>query len=615
MARLIVKNGYIKGGGRGAVHVGNMVKYIATREGVQRLQTGKEDWNATQKQQQFIAQVLRDFPDSKNTHEYDDYLREPTRGNATEFITAALEQSAHKLVGKQKYLDYIANRPRVEKIDTHGLFTNGSKPLVLAEVARELSAHEGNLWTPIISLRREDAQRLGYESAAQWQSILQGKAMEIANSLKIPHEHFRWYAAFHNESHHPHVHMICYSTAPTDGYLSKVGIEKMKSSLAREIFKQDLVPIYAEKTVRRDTTKKQTKQAMQSVIAEMKHGVVRNEKIELLITHLADRLQYTSGKKQYGYLHANLKNIVDEIVDELGREDSVAKAYQLWWEMKADVELTYSDSPSEILPLSKCAEFKSIKNMVIQEAVTILQGDMTFEESPKEEHEIPTPTTEAPSNADFFAGKKYVEGDGVLRDVERGIALLTASADSGNAYAQYALAALYLKGKEVPRDIEKALDYLQRAGAQGNPYAHYRLGKLYLSDEDVPKDTSKAVEHFTKSANAGHSYAQYTLGKLYLMGKDVEQDKEQAYDWFQKSAEQGNQYAHFFVDNSDKFQSPSALISATRLLHHASRVFDDKSPLRTPVGLHIDRKRRLVLSKKKQAQGHKRDDYAPELSL
>ncbi len=409
--------------------------------------------------------------------------------------------------------------------------------------------------------------------------------------------------------------MICYSTQPQEGFLSRQGIAKMKSAMAREIFKEDLLPIYAEKTVRRTHTKQESKQAMHTLLTAMSQGVVRNEKIEQLITHLAQRLQHIHGKKQYGYLHANLKNIVDEIVDELGREDSVAKAYQLWWEMQASVELTYTSTPSERLPLSKCAEFKSIKNMVIQEAMHITQGDMCFEETTKEDNQLPTPTVEEVGQDAFYEGKRYITGDGVMRDIEKGLGLLMAAAEQENHYAEYALGVLYLKDEEVPRDIEKAMDYLQRAAEHGSDLAQYRLGKLYLSDDDVPYDAGKAFGYFIKAAAHGNANAQYTLGKMYQAGTHVEQDTAQAEQWFRASAKQGNQYAQFFVDNKPVGANPSVFTATTRLLHHASRVFAQRVPLQKPIGFHIDRKRRLKLSQMKQNRGHKPDDHAMELSL
>ncbi|MEG1461439.1 MAG: MobP3 family relaxase, partial [Oscillospiraceae bacterium] len=342
MARLIIKNGYLKGGSqKAAAHLDNLVKYIATRDGVEKVSSGRELWHSTKNQQALIAQMLREFPDAKESLEYEDYLAEPNRENASEFITITLESHLDKIGDRGKYLDYIANRPRVEKFDSHGLFTSGNEPLVLAQVAREVSEHSGNVWIPIISLRREDAEKFGFENATAWKALLSSKAMELAESLKIHPDHLKWYGAFHNESHHPHIHMICYSTEPREGYLTKQGIQKMKSALSTEIFRQELLPLYGEKTQRRDDLTKQSAEVLRDLVLQMQGGTLQNEKLEQLIAHLAERLQYTTGKKQYGYLKAELKNVVDEIVDELARDERIAAAYLAWQESKGLINRFY----------------------------------------------------------------------------------------------------------------------------------------------------------------------------------------------------------------------------------------------------------------------------------
>lgn len=358
MARIILKCPYLKGREKTAAHLNNLVKYIATRDGVEKMESDHKLWHSTKKQKDLIAQILREFPDAKNLFEYEDYLENPNRGNASEFITIALEQNLDKISGREKYLDYIANRPRVEKIDSHGLFTAGDEPLVLSQIADEVSSHTGNVWTPIISLRREDASRIGYDNAAAWKALLSSKAMELAENLKIHPDHLKWYAAFHNESHHPHIHMICYSTEPREGYLTRQGIKKLKSSLANEIFRQELIPLYGEKTQQRDALKEEAAEAMHECIRQMKNGVLQSSRMEQLIMHLAERLQNTSGKKQYGYLKADLKNVVDEIVDELGRNNRIAKAYGLWWEVRGKIESIYTETPSDPPSLSHCDDFK-----------------------------------------------------------------------------------------------------------------------------------------------------------------------------------------------------------------------------------------------------------------
>lgn len=245
MPRLIFKCPYIKGGTSAACsHLENYVQYMATRSGVDRIDPGRNGWPATINQKEMIEQILRDFPLSRGMFEYEDYRATPTRSNASEFITRALEDNYDRIAKMDNYLNYIATRPRAQRIGSHGLFTGEEDSLVLAQIAEAVSTHPGNVWLPIISLRREDAARLGYDKADEWKALLSKYAMEMARAMKIPWADFRWYAAFHDEGHHPHVHMVCYSVDPSKGFLTKQGITQIKSGLAKEIFRQELTELY-----------------------------------------------------------------------------------------------------------------------------------------------------------------------------------------------------------------------------------------------------------------------------------------------------------------------------------------------------------------------------------
>lgn len=603
MARLILKCPYLKGGSKkAAAHLNHLVKYIATREGVEKISSGRELWHATKKQQSLIQEILREFPDTKELYEYEDYLENPNRENASEFITIALEQHLDKLGDWEKYLDYIANRPRVEKFDSHGLFTGGDEPLVLAQVAEEVSAHTGNVWTPIISLRREDAARLGYDNARAWKALLSSKALELAEHLKINPEHLKWYASFHNESHHPHVHMICYSTDPAEGYLTRQGIRKMKSSLAQEIFRQELLPLYAEKTRQRDDLKEQAAETMRELIGRMKNGVLQSDRLEQLVSHLADQLRSASGKKKYGYLKPELKNVVDGIVDELARDSRVAEAYRLWWETRGRIEAVYTETPSEPLPLSRCEEFKPIRNMVIQEALLIKTDTLTFEEPASVDTVLPEPEAadeatpesgddvppELPLPEDDSSGveygpaphgpryrstdsrnssaswwtdgykraKQYLCGNedaGIPRDFDEARALFLSEAETGNPLAMYDLGRMCADGLGCEADAEESCRWYAQALAgfhaaeEEKPwkYTEYRVGKMYAAGLGTEQDCLQAADWLTLSADQNYKYAQYSLGGLYYHGKGVEQDREYAFRLYAQAAAQGFPYASF----------------------------------------------------------------------
>ena len=375
--RVIFKCPHIKGGSstKAAAHLSNYVSYISTREGVERVDSGQSAKPATRKQLKMVEQLLRDFPSSRGLFEYEDFRAAPTRGNASEFITRAIEDNYEQIAKRENYVDYIANRPRVQKLGAHGLFTANDSPLVLSQVADEVAHHPGVVWLPIISLRREDAARLGYDSAERWRKLLSARAMDLAKAMKIPDAQFRWYAAFHDEGHHPHVHMVCYSADGKSGFLSRQGIADIKSMLAKEIFQQDLIAIYQRQTQRRDELTKDAGAVMAQLVNEMQTGTLENQRIGQLLTVLAQRLQHCSGKKQYGYLPPAVKSLVDEIVNELEKDPRIAAAYDLWYQELEEVLRTYKDDLPERIPLFRQKEFKRIKNIIIGEAVRL--GDAT----------------------------------------------------------------------------------------------------------------------------------------------------------------------------------------------------------------------------------------------
>lgn len=372
MPRVIFKCPHIKGGtAKAAAHLGNAVGYIATRKGVQRIDPGKMNLPATENQVNMVEKLVREFPLSKGLEEYTDYQESPSRGNASEFITRAIEENLDQIAKMENYVDYIAKRPRAQRFGAHGLFNGSNEPLTLSKIQDEVAHHPGTVWLPVISLKREDAARLGFDNAESWKSFLSSYSVEIAKAMKIPLEQFRWYAAFHDESHHPHVHMVCYSADGKSGYLTKHGIEQIKSGLAKEIFRNDLTEIYARQTQRRDSLNQDTQKALRQLVQHTQDGTLSNARIERLMLELAKQLKNTSGKKQYGYLKPSMKSLVDEVVDELERDERIAAAYNLWYEMREEVLRTYKDDLPERIPLSRQKEFKRIKNIVIQEAVRL----------------------------------------------------------------------------------------------------------------------------------------------------------------------------------------------------------------------------------------------------
>ena len=273
--------------------------------------------------------------------------------------------------GVEGYMEYMATRPRVEKQGSHGLFTGARQSVVLSQVAKELDAHRGNIWTAIYSLRREDAQRLGFDTAARWRDLLRSQAITLAEGLKIPPTHLKWYAAFHNEGHHPHVHLIAYSTNPKEGFLTKQGMEKIRSALAEEIFRQDLVSVYEQQTAHRDELRRASREKVAGLVEEINQGSCENPQEEQLLRELAKRLSHVRGKKVYGYLRPDLKALVNQIVDELARDERIAQLYDLWYQDKQAARNVYDERPLHRVPLSENPDFKPIRNAVVRAAVEL----------------------------------------------------------------------------------------------------------------------------------------------------------------------------------------------------------------------------------------------------
>ena len=375
MAKLITKFKYLKPSDRQSV--GGYAKYIATREGVEKVDDTFKNDPSTKKQKKLIGKILRDFPDSKSMLEYEDYLREPTLGNASEFITRALEDNAHEASGVKTYADYIATRPRAERFGSHGLFTDDGVRVKLEDVSKELNKYEGNVWTVIISLRREDAERLGFNSGKRWRDMLRTQTETIAKSFKIPVGDLKWYAAFHNESHHPHVHLMVYSSEQAKPYLTQKGIMNLRSSFAKDIFADDLFSVYEKQTEHRNALRAQSREMIAGIVSRINNGNYDNPVVENKLLELAERLSKTRGKKQYGYLKADVKAIVNGIVSELASDERIAALYDLWYEQREEVIRTYTDEMPDRIPLVDNPEFKPIKNAVIREALKILGGSLT----------------------------------------------------------------------------------------------------------------------------------------------------------------------------------------------------------------------------------------------
>ena len=644
MARLIVKSPYIKcGAGQSA---GGYLKYIATRE---RVEIIPDDRPLTTKQTQFLAKLVKDFPDTKELMEYEDYLSHPTKATASALIILALESNWDKLSSMDGYAKYIALRPRAERLGEHGLFGDDDA-VDLAAVADELDHYNGNVWTHIISLHREDAERLGYDHADAWRTLLRTHRNDIAAAMKIPPEDFRWHAAFHNEGNHPHVHMMAWSVKPNQAYLSKDGIRQIKSTLTNQIFRQELLHVYEQKSKSRDELVAEARKAMLELAKAMQEMTCIHPEAEQMIWELSRQLGQVSGRKTYGYLPKPMKKLVDEIVDQMARLPTVDACYQTWWELQCQVEDYYSEDKKRIRPpLSQQKEFRQIKNAVIREAEHLRMNKFSFEDEemqddseqintydmsyecldlqsianddsfPLEERDEAAEQLEQLADtgdayAQYIIGTAYRDGGLLIPDTAKAQKLLERAAEQDLDAAQYALGKLYLSDDADVHNPAKGIYWLKRSADNGNDFAAYRLGKEYLSGKNTIKDAETAVSYLRQAANNGNANAQYLLGKLHLTGEGVQQDTDAAYQWFTKAYYGGHTYAGMFMDRIDRGEQhpPSVVLSATRLLYHMGNIFRDNAPASAVNGVQLDRKRLARLRQKRVALGHKPDDHELE---
>jgi len=473
MARIILKSPYLKPAAKS--HAANHLRYIATREGVVKPEDPKRQLPATRFQQQAIAALLKEYPDTAELYEHQDYLQSPTRENADEYIMRVAETHGELFESRNRYVDYIATRPGAirtqeagDRRQGHGLFSDAGKFVVLDRAAEEVANHSGNVWTHIISLRREDADRLGYSNVDAWMDLLRRQRNVLARQMNIDPKNFRWYAAFHDKDHHPHVHVMAWSSKPGEAWLSEKGIEGIKSALARDIFKQDLVQIYQQQTRHRDALRQDSRILAAEIVEKIKAGGYENQAMQELLMKLAGRLKQLSGKKVYGYLPADAKATIDRIVDELAKDERIAELYDLWYEQREAVLATYRSEMPERVPLSQNGEFKAIKNAVITEAAKLNMEEPTLDDEQQGESQW--------QNKEAL--RLYQQAKELLESNPReAMRLLSKSAEQGYEWAQYRLGKMLLYGQGVERDTDAAVQLLTDAAAKGNAPAQALLDR------------------------------------------------------------------------------------------------------------------------------------------
>ena len=392
MARLIQKTGFIS-----RKSAGGYMKYIATREGVEVL-TGKGP--ATEKQKEMVVKLLKDFPDVRDSFEYEDYKQAPTLHTASALISAALDSHMQNLQSENGYLRYIATRPGAEKHGAHGLFGREENTDLTAAM-HDLTAHDGNVWTIIYSLHREDAERLGYNNAAAWQKLLVRQQSKFAEAFHVPASALHWYAAYHDADTHPHIHMMIWTDQET--VLKRDAVVKLRSAMTNSIFQAELENLYIRKDAAYKDVTEAARTAMHGLVDRLEFIENPPESIQQKMLELALELRTVSGKKQYAYLKKPLKDMVDSIVDELEKLPEVAAYYSVWNGVRDTLEGYYKNRPRQHNPLSQQKEFRAIKNAIIQEAERLRQqmeqARTASEQKPSQEEEPSSEETSTGASA------------------------------------------------------------------------------------------------------------------------------------------------------------------------------------------------------------------------
>ena len=369
MAKIIFSSRYIKNPGK--ANAGKLLRYAATREGVEKVAVGLDRSPSTVRQQRLIKNILEALPETKDYLEYEDYLREPCKSNATEFIDAAIDRNIDRLDGVKNLVKYYAERPGVEKFGVHGLFSQTDDKIDLDALATEVSNHKGIIWTHIISLRREDAERLRYNNASQWRDLIRSNVAEIADAHNIDLSNLRWYAAFHDKDHHPHVHLMVFADNAKQGWMTKSNIDKLRSLFGNEIFRGEQYRLFEMQTQYRERVKNRFKELIDYY---EQNGFDPAPELNVLFLKLADQLKTAKGKKVYGYLPKEVKQTVDEIVSVLAKDKNIAELYKKWNEINREKLSLYHEKETPDIPLEDNKEFRSIKNVIIRSAVEFVQS-------------------------------------------------------------------------------------------------------------------------------------------------------------------------------------------------------------------------------------------------
>ena len=597
LSQLIVTSRYLKSGNQKIKNKRrNYTKYIATRETVEVRDQNTIDRNdnATKNQKELIDDLLIDFPEAKRYLEYGDYIADSTVENASELISTIIERNAYIIGNRQNFVGYMAMRPGVQKRGSHGLFNEKDEPIILDRVANEIANHKGNVWSHVVSLRREDAIRLGYDNSEVWRDLVKRHISDIAKAQRIPLCNLKWYAAFHDTTHHPHIHLLVYSTNPKQGFLTSKGIDQIRSAFANDVFHDNLQSIYQEQTLSRDELKAVSRTEFESIVRKIQQGGFDDPQLENLVLKLNSQLQKVKGKKVYGYLPPDVKETVNSIFSELAKDNNIRQLYEKWCSLESLKYKSYTQKEKELPPLVDNKVFQPVRNMIIR---TVL--DMNY---PVIDVEIEEPEpTEQFANDDFyvdispqfdeseqsendkvtFSNNDDLTAEDFIWSGENAVTVDVDDAPKSKYYLKWsssykeACKLIYNKRSKL-EDFQKAEQLLLNESGAGNVLAIQDLGKLYSTDKLGEKDEKKSFSFYEEAFQGFmeiepdsdfmfpyepkykgqvmkpvdmRSYVWYRIGKMHCYGLGTEQDYEKAFEWFLKSAQEGNKFAQYSLAN------------------------------------------------------------------
>lgn len=367
MPKIIFTSRYIRN--PKSSNAGKLLKYMGTRESVEKVAVGVDRSPSTVRQQRLIKNILEAFPETKDYLEYEDYMQESSKTNASEFIDAVMERNIDRIGSIKNLVKYYAERPGVEKFSSHGLFSQSDDKLDLDKVTEQISNHKGIIWTHVISLRRDDAERLQYNNAYRWRDLIRSNVTEIADAHNIDLDNLRWYAAFHNKDHHPHVHLLVYAADAKQGWITKRSIDDMRSMFGNEIFRGEQYRLFEMQTQQRELVKEKFKERIKHF---EENDYTLTPQLDDLFSKLTVQLKSVKGKKVYGYLPKDIKDTVDIIVGELAKDENIADLYSRWNGINREKLSLYHEKKTPDIPLEDNKEFRSIKNVIVQAAAEFI---------------------------------------------------------------------------------------------------------------------------------------------------------------------------------------------------------------------------------------------------